>query len=494
MATQSATPSTTTSSSTTQSSTTQSTTTTPTGMVISDSLANMNYSKITTNRPAYATEISLVLLILAIALTSIINEISQTQGQKIRYALTVLFILGVYIIITVLFAAASKIDLQMQIGNRLVKACGGSQYYQKETGDELVASLILDPSANPLLGVKDLILMFQLIFLMSIVAFVGIIVPKLNKEDFGQLLKFWKVTDNSLIKNNYLKGFVFLIIASYFVYFIIALVSEIINNIKNKANKMNKINNIPLPAYITAKIAVPIIIIGLFYAYARLGTHNPPLDLQYFDQYYLYIPFIIILAGLCLLIYFSRHLMGLLNDSVNIKYKQALTNKLNDEIVNTPSLFNRNTGDYVTPTGSKNLQTVLYNAILDLEPNTNDTVQNAITMRKGILYQYIKHNNGNELMQLNGTLSDQKLTQIRSYMNQLRHFTGISDTFGWFIKTVYRVFIVATIFLLYLVFHINYSKNNSNNSQFVMVIIFTIIVLLFITCIFAWYSNSLLVL
>ena len=179
------------------------------------------------------------------------------------------------------------------------------------------------------------------------------------------------------------------------------------------------------------------------------------------------------------------------NALYDIVYNQymPICNSLNDII--SGYFFDSSTGNYLSSVQSPELQTILYNSIVDLEPSVTDTPQNAITARKSILYQYIMHNNGNELAQL-ANISDftaTDLTSIRNTMQTLRSFNGIRDNIMVRNRTIYIIIGISLGIIFYLIFNENYKQKET---QTTIISVFIIVFLLIISCIFGAYSNSLL--
>ena len=135
------------------------------------------------------------------------------------------------------------------------------------------------------------------------------------------------------------------------------------------------------------------------------------------------------------------------------------------------------------------LRNILYKNMIDLEPTIDDSLENLMNSRSDILYQFVKHNNGKELLQLENTLSIDQIESIRSKMKELRGYKNIKDTFKNYDRKVFVLFSLFVTIVFYIIFNYNYKNNKS---QVVLLTVISIIILIIITIIFGWFSNAIL--
>ena len=135
------------------------------------------------------------------------------------------------------------------------------------------------------------------------------------------------------------------------------------------------------------------------------------------------------------------------------------------------------------------MKNLFYKNILDLEPNVSDPVDVAITNRLSTLYQYVKHNNGKELLQLENGISATDLQTIRSKMKELRNYRNLKDTFKSYNKKIFTLFAFFVIIVFYIIFNYNYKVNNA---QVTLLTVISIVILIIVTTIFGWFSNAIL--
>ena len=471
--------------------------------------SNTNYTSFSNDRPGYGISITLFLIFFIALLAPLIQgfyeKIKNTSLEKSDnytklIVLTIIFIvLFIIIAVGLLLYIALKIDIQFNIGNRLVKACGGVKYYQRETGNELVSSLIyvppnsLDDSSDS--SIKSLVkynAFLNFINLLLVVIFLGyisvILVVRLNfvqsiyfDEDMNHIIPLFK----SILVNKLIYGLLGVLILGYGFYFIIAASIEIDKIVKAKNNTRPgtapKVVATNITTYFLVKTIPFVVFMGIIF-YINYCNNS---RLQNNSILFMLLFAIGVICSLSALL---KYHYNALYDIVYNQY-MPICNSLNDII--SGYFFDSSTGNYLSSVQSPELQTILYNSIVDLEPSVTDTPQNAITARKSILYQYIMHNNGNELAQL-ANISDftaTDLTSIRNTMQTLRSFNGIRDNIMVRNRTIYIIIGISLGIIFYLIFNENYKQKET---QTTIISVFIIVFLLIISCIFGAYSNSLL--
>uniref|UniRef100_A0A6C0KV89 Uncharacterized protein n=1 Tax=viral metagenome TaxID=1070528 RepID=A0A6C0KV89_9ZZZZ len=473
--------------------------------------SNINYTSFSNDRPGYGISITLFFIFFIALLSPLIQGLFEKNKQileaatdatamtgstigflqryyKTTFLVTIIsIVLFIIIPIALLLYIALKIDIQFNIGNRLVKACGGVKYYQRETGNELVSSLIYVPS-NSLVdssdsSIKSLVkynAFLNLIYLGLALIFIAYICYILvYVRLFVSEEPSFKMIPNKMVYIG-----LFLFIFGYGLYFLSASSTEI-NKILKKQNGVPgiaaKIVATNITTYFLLKSLPFAILMGVI-LYINYCNRNPKQNNTFL--WILLFAMIVICAVSTLIKYYYNALYDIINNQYI-----PLCNPLNNTI--SGYFFDSSTGNYLSSVQSPELQTILYNSIVDLEPSVTDTPQNAITARKSILYQYIMHNNGNELAQL-ANISDFKaadLTSIRNAMQTLRSFNGIRDTVTKYNRMIYIVLGIFLGILFYLIFNENYKHNET---QTIIISVFSIVFLLIISCIFGAYSNSLL--
>lgn len=471
--------------------------------------SNTNYTSFSNDRPGYGISITLFFIFFIALLAPLIQgfyeKIKNTSLEKSDnytklIVLTIIFIvLFIIIAVGLLLYIALKIDIQFNIGNRLVKACGGVKYYQRETGNELVSSLIyvppnsLDDSSDS--SIKSLVkynAFLNFINLLLVVIFLGyisvILVVRLNfvqsiyfDEDMNHIIPLFK----SILVNKLIYGLLGVLILGYGFYFIIAASIEIDKIVKAKNNTRPgtapKVVATNITTYFLVKTIPFVVFMGIIF-YINYCNNS---RLQNNSILFMLLFAIGVICSLSALL---KYHYNALYDIVYNQY-MPICNSLNDII--SGYFFDSSTGNYLSSVQSPELQTILYNSIVDLEPSVTDTPQNAITARKSILYQYIMHNNGNELAQL-ANISDftaTDLTSIRNTMQTLRSFNGIRDNIMVRNRTIYIIIGISLGIIFYLIFNENYKQKET---QTTIISVFIIVFLLIISCIFGAYSNSLL--
>jgi len=454
----------------------------------------MNYTGLSQNRPGYAIPITFIGLFLIIPIFTAIYEkfnsykqylVSTGQyydiGLKnffnikliIQFLLTAVLITFITII-CINLQIALKCDMQYQIGSRLIASCGGTSYYQKESGDELVSSYLLDE--NPISHFKNVNVLINIVFLFCILSgYITLIGYNYNKYKYEShiSIKLWR-------------GFCGLFIAAYTVIYLVFSGFEFmaithLNNYVTKA-KNEFFNNKNAKTYFVSKLLpITFFIIGtvVFDSGEFLNTKTIILIIGYLSLLIL-----LSLVGF----YYNGYWQGLYSNWQDYIQKCSELNKyITDNIYTNNTLISLTTAlNPRTVQSGIALQNLLYNSILDLEPNVTDTLENTINNRKAILYQYIKHNNGKELSQLSNNIDSKILAKIRTSMAGLRSFNEIKNGFGRFTRITVGIFMMATFIGFYILFNKYY---RDNPTQFTTVSIFAIIILLLITCIFGWISN-----
>ena len=463
----------------------------------------MNYTGLSQNRPGYAIPITFIGLFLIIPIFTAIYEkfnsykqylVSTGQyydiGLKnffntkliIQFLLTAVLIIFITII-CISLQIALKCDMQYQIGSRLIASCGGTSYYQKESGDELVSSYLLDE--NPISHFKSVNVLINIVFLFSILSGYIILIGYNIYESRNSAFSIGKI---------WLRRFCAAFIGAYTVIYLVFSSTELMAithlNYATKA-KNDFFNNKNAKTYFVSKLLpITVFIIGtvVFDRAKFLNTKTIMLIIGYLSL-------LILLSVVAF--YYNGYWQGLYSNWQDYIQKCSELNKYITDNIYTKSntlislttaqtdlIINKDSNPTVQ--SGIALQNLLYNSILDLEPNVTDTLENTINNRKAILYQYIKHNNGKELAQLSGNLDSNELAKIRTSMASLRSFNEIKNGFGKFTRIIVGIFMAVTCIGFYILFN-KYYKDNP--TQFTTISIFAIIILLLITCIFGWISN-----
>lgn len=458
---------------------------------------NLNFTNITNNRPGYAIPITFIgLFILIPIVTAFINKFKEIKSVDINYNSKLLLLVFILIVILLCIIAlfiefnnCIKYDIQMKIGERLIDLCGGSQYYQRESPDELIASMIYKKNTDP----KDvegspikynariniiLNVIYLIIFLIySIILLNRIILLILDNDQslYGKIpiitfisrLKLTKTIERRLIG-----CIIVIILLGYIGLYIIAFTNKFTKKSKSKPNIIR---------FTISKVGFIGFIGFLLWVATKAGIGQSNIASSEFMQLWNS-------SNILKILFIFSSVMALLLFSYKSSYEQLpeIVNKymakcedLNSHLV---SLINSES----VGTRFKN---IVYKNILDLEPSVSDPVNIAIQKRYKNLYQYIKHNNGKELLQLENKMSTNDLETIRSKMKELRNYKNLRDTFRKYNNKVFILFALFVITAFYVIFNYNYKINKS---QVTLLTVISIVILIIVTTIFGWFSNAIL--
>ena len=475
---------------------------------------NLNFTSITNNRPGYAVPITFIgLFILIPIISAFINKFKDLRSVDLNYTnklwiyITILIIICLSIIaLFVEFHNCIKYDIQMKIGERLIDLCGGSQYYQRESPDELIASMIYKKNTDPMkvegspLRANFIInILLNVIYLSIFIVYSIIIINRYilllldsDPSTTGRipLLSFIKrITTTKAIEKRIISCIIFIFLVGYIVLYTLASISENtkIGKIPKDAGK--KLVKLDLLKYSTLKVGI-IGIVGLsLWALTKAGVGQSKVAGSEFMQQWnnsniLKILFGFIL-GLSILIFFYKKNYQQLPEVVRDYASKC--ESLNEILKNISTSQIPETSTYTIQ--ANKLRNILYKNMIDLEPTIDDSLENLMNSRSDILYQFVKHNNGKELLQLENTLSIDQIESIRSKMKELRGYKNIKDTFKNYDRKVFVLFSLFVTIVFYIIFNYNYKNNKS---QVVLLTVISIIILIIITIIFGWFSNAIL--
>lgn len=460
---------------------------------------SINYTGLNNNRPGYAIPITFIgLFILTPIVTAVyqkykdysITEINENLNNIIFMIVIVLVIIIFIMGLLIEFYNCIKYDIQLKIGERLVQLCGNNLYYQRETSDELIASMIYTHGNNPKyvedspLKVNFIINTILTIIFLSIVTIYFCIIMFISQllildPSTSGIFDRWKNTVS--IQKKVISIIIFLIQVGYILFYIGASVTEITNIGIIKKDSLKKMS----PAkYFGLKIGLFALFGGILWLLTIFGIGEAKVGSSYYMKLWnssnvlkiLFISGLIILG----LTYFYKISYEKLSVAVNEYLRKC--NILNKYIIDIIS----STDNTLVEKISK-CKNILYKGIIENEPNVDDSIDKLINDRKDILYQYIKHNNGKELIEIQNILSTTELENIRRSMKELRNFASIKDTFKSHNNEVFGFFSIFILVTFYIIFNYNY-KNNI--SQTTLLTVISIVILIIITCIFGWFSNA----
>lgn len=468
----------------------------------------VDYTSISNDRAGYGVSIAFIGLFFLIFIINGAIQITKNMTLEYEYTffvngakvngkllLIVMMILvtGVVLISFLLqLHNAFKFDIQNKIGQRFIKACGGTEYYQRESSDELLASMIYDPTAeNPLkvagspikqyvtaldmanytwLIMTTLFMLLALVALYKITTAIGIQrLLAANPSAAVTVYKWWKdprVVVEVVVILGYIAGY-----AAYFIAEMAKRKKELAAINTADPNAVAAAENTSNQMYIGA--LVRIILLAMIMWAVRRYSKLPTPDTTFEIIFNTILPKMILLLFLLFgsIIFFKSYFAKLL--AVVYTDYMTICNNLNTAIQG-----------YV---GVASVQTMLYNSIRQLEPSTSDDVGTAISKRINVLYQYLKHRNGTELGEVGDDIATDDLTRIRSLMKQLRGFTGIQEVFGKYMKKTFLYGGAVAVMVFYTIFHASYKENAT---QMTTVSIIGIIFLLLVACVFGWISNT----
>lgn len=478
---------------------------------------DLNYSSITNNRPGYAIPITFIgIFILIPIVTTFVDKVKELKEVDINWSsklfLPASILLVVILCIIALFIEFNnciRYDIQLKIGERLINLCGGTQYYQRESPEELISSMIyqadtkdlIDVNGSPLKAnfVINLILNIIFYILFLIYSFIVLnryilLILESDASTVGKIpsspLQFWqrfKITEG--IEKKVLACVIYVVLILYIVIYTLATFSENkkLGKIPKDAGK--KSLKMTLIKYSSLKVGIIGFTGLMLFVATKAGWGQSKVSgsefMQEWNKTRILGPLFAFIFGLSIIIYYYKSSYEQLPSAVNEYMNKC--NTLNTNI--TDIIKTKITGSPNYTIAALKLRNILYKNIIDLEPNVSDPMEKTITAREKQLYQYIKHNNGKELIQLENALTTREIEDIRANMKELRNYSNIKKTFTSYNKTIFWFFAVFTVIIFYIIFNYNY-KNNT--SQVTLLTAISIVILIIITTIFGWFSNAVL--
>lgn len=467
---------------------------------------NLNFTNITNNRPGYAIPITFIGIVILIPIvTAFINKFKELRSVDVNFTSKLLLLISILLVIVlsiialfVEFSNCIKYDIQMKIGERLINLCGGSQYYQRESPDELIASMIYkkgtDPiniEGSPIRSNIIINIILNIIYLALFLIYSFIILNRtilltfesdpsvIGKNPILSIYKRFQSTKSTKMKIT--GGISIFLLLAYINLFIIASINEYKKIGKIPKEGVKKLKGMNLIKYSVLKVgfigfAGVLLFVATKAAFGQSNVAGSEFMQDWNNSNILKILFGFMLA------------MALLTFSYKDSYEK-LPAIVNEYMSKCESLNSELVKLVTTAPVANRMKNLFYKNILDLEPNVSDPVDVAITNRLSTLYQYVKHNNGKELLQLENGISATDLQTIRSKMKELRNYKNLKDTFKSYNKKIFTLFAFFVIIVFYIIFNYNYKVNNA---QVTLLTVISIVILIIVTTIFGWFSNAIL--
>jgi hypothetical protein len=449
------------------------------------------------------TPIIMFILVIGFVLNAIIifgwkNYKYDLLVWPLFHIVTLFIIFSILVIITALIIINFKISSQLktayQCGSQYKQLQGEIEYFPRETGEDMVQSLILrSTSTNSALSNE-----FHLLSNISNYSFIGfltIYLLLLIMVNLKMQLHYNNLTTSpgniikSILKTNTiwitLVNIVILGSLGILLWVFITIVKNSENTLETIAGKFNyislttmenrtdfiqqflKLKNIYRKTYVVIFSACII-----FTIYAGIRHYKEDIfDIRYLISILLFLLFFIIIVTVYKFYYYDVILnqitYHLYVSDIKHHYLYVLLAK--------------------TPTSTR-LSNYLFSnyKLFYSNPQLQESDFQKDSGSIDIFYKYILNKNGSELDGIFNSGGDKTITVLRGIMNKLRHFPDLKDAVNTYYYNSLYIFITFFVATFYISFHSIYLEYPTLVTQFTCVII---LILMFIVGIYAWISK-----